>query len=101
MTARETEALQLARCLSVAHGQAANACAENEREAHLFGLSATLTQTRFPQAARRLREASERFFSQSSSKPLPSADVVQKGWVMGLPRWRDMLVFHLQRQQST
>ena len=41
MTARETEALQLARCLSVAHGQAANACAENEREAHVFGLSAT------------------------------------------------------------
>jgi hypothetical protein len=89
MTARELEAALLTRCTLAARELAPQA--QDQREANVFQLAAMLVRSRFPRESASLRQASEQYFVIHPSERLASGDVIRKGWVMSLPRLRDML----------
>lgn len=95
MTARDTESVLLARCAVVA--QEATQSAQDQREANVFRLAAMVIRSQFPGESMRLRLASERYFASRPNERLAPADVVRKGWVLSLPRLRDMLSHRLCR----
>ncbi|AKJ32108.1 hypothetical protein [Caldimonas brevitalea] len=98
MTARETESRLLARCVAAARGQVLAAL--DQREANVFGLTALVVQPHFPAEAAHLLQASERYFALHPGDKIEPAEVVRKGWVIGLPRWRDMLDLELRHQAT-
>ena len=89
MTARDAESALLARCSVVARELAQSA--QDQREANVFRLAAMVVQSRFPSESMYLMRASERYFDAHPNERLAAADVVRKGWVLSLPRLRDML----------
>lgn len=89
MTAREAELALLTRCSAVVREAAQSA--QDQREANVFRLAAMVVQSRFPSESMRLMQASERYFAAHPDEKLAPADVVRKGWVLSLPRLRDML----------
>ncbi len=89
MSARDAESELLARCSAVAREAAQ--LAQDQREANVFRLAAMVVQSRFPSESICLMQASERYFASHPNEKLPAADVVRKGWVLSLPRLRDML----------
>lgn len=96
MTARDVESALLTRCSTVA--RAAEPLAQDPREANVFRLAAMVVRSRFPLESVRLMEASERYFAAHPNDRLAPADVVRKGWVMSLPRLRDLLSHRLHGQ---
>lgn len=95
MTARDTEAVLLARCAAAARqGQST---ALNQCEANVFRLAALVVQSRFPSESRLLMQASDRYFAAHPNERLPAAAVVQSGWIFSLPRLREMLSHELRR----
>lgn len=96
MTARELESVLLTRCTAVAQGTAPSApTAQDQREANVFRLAAVVVQSQFPHESKRLMQASEQYFSVHPDDRLLSGAVVKNGWVLGLPRLRDMLTRRL------
>lgn len=93
MTARELESALLTRCTAVAQGVAPTA--QDQREANVFRLAAMVVQSQFPHESKRLMQASEQYFSVYPDDRLVSGAVVRNGWVLGLPRLRDMLTRRL------
>lgn len=89
MTARELEAALLTRCAAVA--QEAAPTAQDQREANVFQLAATVIRSRFPRESIGLMQASEQYFAAHPDERLAPGDVVRNGWVVSLPRLRDML----------
>jgi len=94
MTARDVESTLLARCAVVAREAAQEA--QDQREANVFQLAAIVVQSQFPNESKFLTQASERYFASHPNGRLASAEVVRRGWVMSLPRLRDMLTRQLQ-----
>ena len=94
MTAREVESALLARCS--ADAREAAQVAQYQREANVFQLAAMVVRSRFPVESQCLTQASERYFASHPNERLASAEVVRRGWVMSLPRLRDMLSRQLQ-----
>ena len=94
MTAREVESALLARCSAVAREAAQ--VAQDQREANVFQLAAMVVRSQFPAESKCLAQASERYFASHPAEQLASAEVVRRGWVMSLPRFRDMLSRQLQ-----
>lgn len=94
MTARDVESVLLARCSAVAREAAQGA--QDQREANVFQLAAMLVQSQFPAESKCLTQASESYFAAHPNERLASAEVVRRGWVMSLPRLRDMLSRQLQ-----
>ena len=95
VTARDAESALLGRCLVVARKHAE--AARDQREANVFRLAAMVVRSRFPTESACLQQASERYFSSHPSERLAAADVVRAGWVLNLPRLRDMLSHELGR----
>jgi hypothetical protein len=93
MTAREIESELLTRCASVA--QQKISIAQDQREANVFRLAAMVIQSHFPCESKSLMRASERYFAKHPNEKLAPPDVVRKGWVLSLPRLRDMLSHRL------
>jgi hypothetical protein len=93
MTARELETVLLTRC-AVAAREAATT-AQDQREANVFQLAAMVLRSRFPHESASLMRASEQYFAAHPDQQLAPADVVKKGWVLSLPRLRDMLSHQL------
>ena len=93
MTARDAESAMLARCSAVARQLASSA--QDQREANVFRLAAMVVQSRFPGESACLMRASERYFDSHPNDRLAPTDVVRKGWVVSLPRLRDMLSHRL------
>lgn len=93
MSARDTEAALLARCSEVA--REASGSAQDQREANVFQLAAILVESRFPSEAKRLMQASERYFVTHPHERLASAEIVRRKWIMNLPRLRTMLTREL------
>ena len=89
MTAREREAALLTRCAIAARDAASSA--QDQREANVFQLAASVVGSRFSREAARLREASEEYFATHPDERLTPGDVVRRGWVQNLPRLRDRL----------
>jgi hypothetical protein len=94
MTARELEAEMLAHCAAVARGQ--QLAATYQREANFFCLAAMVIQSRWPSASAKLTQAGNAYFALQPSEKLSPLHIVQKGWVISLPRLRDMLSHQLQ-----
>ncbi len=93
LTARDTESAMLDRCLAVAHdGQQS---AQDQQEANVFWLAAMVIQSRFPDESKRLMAASEQYFSIHPGDKVEPGEVVIKGWIINLPRLRDILSFRL------
>ena len=92
MNARDTEAALLDRCAAVA-GQTAPATqmAQNAREANVFHLAALVLRPHFPQAAAQWQQASRRYFAVHPQEQVDLPEIVRKGWVVSLPRLRNML----------
>ena len=93
MTARENESALLARCSVVARDVAQSA--QSQQEANVFRLAAMVVRSRFPGEAASLMCASDLYFAAHPSEQLNPADVVNRGWVLSLPRLRDMLSHRL------
>ncbi|VTU26382.1 hypothetical protein [Variovorax sp. PBL-E5] len=89
MTARELEAALLIRCTDVARAVAPTA--QDQREANVFQLAATVIRSQFPRESTSLKRASEQYFAAHPDERLASGDVVRNGWVASLSRLRDML----------
>lgn len=89
MTARDAEAAMLYRCAVVARYR--EQCARNQREANVFGLAASVIRSRFPAESSFLFRASQEYFEAHPDERLTAAEVVGRGWVVSLPRLRDML----------
>ena len=96
MTARELEAELLSRCTIAA--REAEPSANNQREANVFQLAAMVVRSQFPVESTRLMRASERYFATHPNERLAPGDVIRNGWVLNLPRLRDMLSHRLYGQ---
>jgi len=99
MTARELEAALLTWCTVAARAVAPTA--QDQREANVFLLAATLVRSRFPQESTSLMRASERYFVMHPGERLASCEVVRNGWVQSLPRLRDRLSRQLYGRHET
>jgi hypothetical protein len=88
-TAREFEAEMLKRCVAAARGLLQ--AAQDQREANVFRLAGMVLYSRFLAESKHLTMVSERYFVEHKNDLLPGDEVVQKGWVISLPRLRDML----------
>jgi hypothetical protein len=93
MSARDTEAALLTRCVVVA--RAMGSTAQDQREANVFRVAAMVIQSSFPIESVHLMQASEQYFAAHPDQRLTCAQVVRNGWVINLPRLRDRLVHHL------
>jgi hypothetical protein len=89
MNARDAESALLARCVVVARGAALHV--EDQREANVFRLAAMVVGSKFPAESASLKHASDRYFATHPAEKVAPADVVRNGWVLSLPRLRDML----------
>lgn len=96
MTSRDEECELLERCTAAARGRLA--VAGNQREANVFRLAAMVLSPNLPVESRRLMAASERYFAEHPDHLVPSVDIVRNGWIIGLPRLRDMLTAQLRPQ---
>ncbi len=90
---RELEHALLERCTEVGRGDVRGP--RDQREANVFRLAATVVQSTFPTESSRLLQASELYFSLHPEERLVSGAVVRNGWVVSLPRLRDMLTRRL------
>ena len=75
MAARDIESALLARCSAVARESVQEA--QDQREANVFQLAATLVQSHFPAESQSLRQASERYFASHPNERLASAEIVR------------------------
>lgn len=93
MTSRDVEHAMLSRCAAAAKGELAHAT--DQREANVFRLASMVLRPRMPSEADRLMTASECYFRQHPADLLASAQIVRNGWVLSVPRLRDMLTMQL------
>jgi hypothetical protein len=102
MNARDTESALLDRCAAVA-GQTAPAAqvAQNAREANVFHLAAMVLRPHHPQAAAQWQKASGLYFAAHPQAQADLSEIVRKGWVVSLPRLREMLSQRLLGMQTS
>lgn len=93
MSSRDVEQTLLSRCAAAANGELARAT--DQREANVFRLASMVLRPRMPSEADRLLTASESYFNQHPADLVASGDVVRNGWVLSVPRLRDMLTMRL------
>jgi hypothetical protein len=93
MGARELESVLLDRCTVVGKGGAPGPV--DQCEANVFRLAATAVKSSFPRESDRLLQSSEQYFHMYPQERLSAGAVVRSGWVVSLPRLRDMLTRRL------
>lgn len=93
MTARDVESALLTRCAAVAREVAPTA--QDQREANVFRLASMVVRSEFPRESNSLMLASEQYFATHPNESLLPDAVVRNGWVLSLPRLRDMLCHRL------
>jgi hypothetical protein len=98
ISARDVEQALLARCVAVARDAAQDAL--DQKEANVFLLAASVIRSRCPAEAARLSQASAQYFAAHPEEQLFPAEVVRRGWVVTLPRFRDLLLRRLQQGES-
>jgi hypothetical protein len=93
MTARELEEQALARCIAATHS--ASAAPSSAQDANVFRVAAMVLASAWPIQARRLQALSDAYFTLYPADKLPVVQVVKNGWVLSLPRLRDLLTRQL------
>jgi prevent-host-death family protein len=88
-TARDVEFKMITRCAAVARDTTQTA--ENQSEANVFRLAAMVIRSRFTHESESLMRASEEYFATHPNEQLDPGDVIRRGWIVNLPRLRDML----------
>jgi hypothetical protein len=88
----------LARCTAVARGRMADV--RGPEEANVFRVAAMVVQSRYPNESASLRDASDRYFLRHPGDRVEASEVVRKGWVISLPRLRDMLGVQFTRSRA-
>ena len=92
-SSRDEEERLLDRCVAV--GRSGRGVAADEREANVFRLAAIVVESFFRQEAQVLWKVSDRYFALASSEPLSPQAVMERGWIVDLPRLRQELVARL------
>lgn len=95
-TARDREEALLNRCAAVARGDAIKA--SDQSEATVFRLASMILGRGFEDQAGKLRSAAAKYFAEHPDEVMEPVEAVEKGWVIGLSRLRDMLTRKLQGQ---
>ncbi len=86
----------LTRCTQLARGT--DSQASNVIEANVMRVAGLVIKSRFPEESARLLLKSRHFFQQQKGgEPLPVELVLRQGWIVSLPRLRDMLTEQLRR----
>jgi hypothetical protein len=93
MNPRNLESMLLTQCAAVA--RELSCTAENQREANVYRIAVMVIQSRFPREAGHLMLASQEYFAAHPDEKLAPDEVVRRGWVLSLPRLRDMLSHQL------
>ncbi len=89
LTGREQEALLVQRCVSVARGEPV--VPTDARDANVFRVASMLLGREFEVETQQLRKSSERYFVAFPSEKVDTTQVLNNGWMIGLPRFRDRL----------
>lgn len=89
MATRDSESAMLGRCKAIAAGEVSTA--ESEREANVCRLAGMVLRSEFPTEADRLLKVAGEYFKAHPHAQREPADVVREGWVLSLPRLRDLL----------
>lgn len=89
MGSRDDEATLLARCVAVARG--VETTVRDQKEAMVFRVAGMVIESRFPHESGALMQAGDAYFAQHPDDRLDAAEIVRRGWVIGLPRLRDRL----------
>ena len=89
MHSREREARLLERCVCIAAGKPGTPL--DEREANAVRVAAMLVLPRHPAAAARLRNAADDHFAHHRRGPHRAGELIRRGWLSALPRFRAML----------
>lgn len=84
----EYSLLSLCQAAAVDPSKKASSC----MEANVFRVASSALGARFPVQARRLMQASRRYFVEHPQEQLPGQDVVRQGWVRSLPSFQIALV---------
>lgn len=74
--------------------------AANSEEANIFRLASIVVRSRYPKCAERIASASDIWFKTHPDDRLPAGEVIRSGWVVSMPRLRDMLYQRLSQDQS-
>ena len=91
---REAEAEMLQRTLNAVQGEA---LASDARDALVFKCAASILRPNFPEAAEALDRASKAYFTAHPGEELPAHEVIRRGWLISLPRFRDRLEWLLRQ----
>ena len=60
-------------------------------EANVFRVASMILGQRYRQEARRLLSVGDAYFATNPSEQVPPAEVIRQGWVLSLPRLRELL----------
>lgn len=93
-TTREEEEEMLVHCAKVANGEASPI---NQKESNVCRVAALVIRSSLPDESSRLMSASENYFLAHPNDRLPAESVIENGWVISLPRLRDMLILKLDK----
>ena len=85
----QAEKMLLNRCVEVARDSSLSA--RDQREANVFETAAGSMSSLFPAARDSLWSASQRYFAEHPQERLSAPEVIQRGWVRNISRFRTML----------
>jgi len=93
--ARLNEYSMLSLCQAAAENPSMKA--SSSMEANVFRVASSALGSRFPIQARRLLQASRRYFVEHPLEQVPGQDVVRRGWVRSLPSFQIALTRSLMK----
>lgn len=96
LTAREAEERLLNFCILALKGETVP---QNEKEANVLRLASYFIAPAFPEYSKKLATLSDQYFSNHPNEIISSGEMVRRGYVIGLPRFRDMLARKLQENK--
>lgn len=92
VSARETEKEIIACCCDVAERKTVYI---NEAAANVLNLSASLLKREFPISSTAMQAASDLYFATAEHPRLTAAQILQKNWIISLPRLKSRLAIAL------
>lgn len=89
MTSRNTEQRLVQTCVRVAAGEHTSSL--DKQTANIIRLAAMLVRSNHPAASMRLRDVASDYFAGHGMSPLATEELLRRGWVISLPRFRSIL----------
>ena len=92
VSARETERELINCCCDVA---ACKTVVINEALANVLNISASLLKREFPIPSAAMQAASDLYFATAEHPQLTATQILERGWIISLPRLKNRLAFAL------